>query len=183
MRCLGTVPAVPSFVAAEVACNRDCERAFVIVSGVLGVNGCSYRGEMHDGQWRVSVMASNGDGSGTGCSVGGGVYVGSPIVSVISHAPLAAYPPSNAAFARPHSRSVAGQELSLLTCDGSACRSTLLRASLGVQVRLSECSKILALWFHLLLPGNSIYPSTPLHRFLRQPRPRPSRRPIARWCN
>ena len=143
-RSLGTVPAVPSFVAAEVVCNSDCERAFVIVSGVLGVNGCSYRGDMHDGQWRVSVMAGNSDGSGAGSSVGGGVYVGSPIVSVISHASLAAYPPSNAAFARPHRRSCAGQELSLLTCDGSACRSTLLRTSLGVQVRLSVCSKILA---------------------------------------
>ena len=33
---------------------------------------------------------------------------------------------------------MSGQELSLLTCDGSACRSTLLRTSLGVQVRLSD---------------------------------------------
>jgi len=132
-RTSGAVPAIPSFVAAEVVSSSGCERAFVVSCGSPDMSACSYRCDLQGGQWHMSVIARSSGANRL--SDGGGIHVGSPVVCVISHAPLAASPPSNDALARLRGRSCTGAELSLLSCDGSACRSTLVRASMGIQVR------------------------------------------------
>jgi hypothetical protein len=132
------VPAIPSFVASEVVADSGFERAFVVCSGVLGVSGSSYICQLQGDQWHTSVMTRIGDDSSS--SDGGGVYVGSPVVSVLSHVPIAASPPSNVALFQPQSLSGVVTELSLLACDGNACRSTLLRSSLGIQVCFNSTS-------------------------------------------
>ena len=136
-RSAGAVPAIPSFVAAEVVSNSGCERAVVISCGVLGVSGSSYVCELQSGHWQTSVLA----GIGVAGTDGSGVYVGSPVVSVISHLPLAASPPSVASLVQPRSMPCRSTELSSLACDSNAGRSTLVRSILGIQV----CMKLILL--------------------------------------